>query len=179
MHWDISLRNLMYHIKNGKIFGVLNDFDLSLLVDANNLSTSKQQTGTEPFMAIDLLVPQLPAHQYCHDSKLLFYIILWIITSYHDGKHINKPPLQERKHLGIKCFQGKKKAFLLTALPPHTENFTLVAEKWIHPMSGLFIQGFAARQAYTPEVSHPFEEATLGRHVSFDTFAQIVDRQLE
>ncbi|KAJ7331556.1 hypothetical protein DFH08DRAFT_966540 [Mycena albidolilacea] len=37
MHRDISLGNLMYRTKNGKIFGVLNDFDLSLLTDETTL----------------------------------------------------------------------------------------------------------------------------------------------
>ncbi|KAF8144290.1 hypothetical protein K438DRAFT_1992935 [Mycena galopus ATCC 62051] len=81
MHRDISLGNLTYRIKNDKIFGVLNDFDLSLLLDADNISTSRQRTGTKPFMAIDLLVPQPPPHLYRHDLESLYYVILWIITS--------------------------------------------------------------------------------------------------
>ncbi|KAJ7645774.1 hypothetical protein B0H17DRAFT_884229, partial [Mycena rosella] len=71
MHRDISLGNLMYRTKNGKIFGVLNDFDLSLLMNAADPSTSKQRTGTKPFMAIDLLVPQPPVHLYRHDLESL------------------------------------------------------------------------------------------------------------
>ncbi|KAJ7086189.1 hypothetical protein C8R44DRAFT_539879, partial [Mycena epipterygia] len=76
IHRDISLGNLMYRTKNGQIFGVLNDFDLSLLIDADDLSTSNQRTGTKPFMAIDLLVPQPLAHRYRHDLESLFYVIL-------------------------------------------------------------------------------------------------------
>ncbi|KAK6992607.1 hypothetical protein R3P38DRAFT_148162 [Favolaschia claudopus] len=56
IHRDISISNFMYHKVNGKLYGVLNDFDLALSLDHQPLSTSKTRTGTKPYMAIDLLV---------------------------------------------------------------------------------------------------------------------------
>lgn len=44
-------------------------------------------------MAIDLLVPDPPTHLYRHDLESLFYVIVWIVTSFHDGKWVAKPPL--------------------------------------------------------------------------------------
>ncbi|KAJ7712219.1 hypothetical protein B0H16DRAFT_1437217 [Mycena metata] len=180
MHRDVSLGNLMYRIKDGKIFGVLNDFDLSLLMDATDLSTSKQRTGTKPFMAIDLLVPQPPTHLYRHDLESLFYVILWIITSYHDGKRVDEPPLRQWKHLGMERLQKEKSFFFLLTEPPQpTENFTVVAKTWIRPMFAIFIQGLAARRSHDPDADRHFDNATLGDHVSFATFAEIVDRELK
>ncbi|KAJ6572696.1 hypothetical protein DFH09DRAFT_891427, partial [Mycena vulgaris] len=55
MHRDISRNNLMHRRIGGKIYGVLNDFDLSVVMGKEPRSTSKQRTGTEPYMAMDLL----------------------------------------------------------------------------------------------------------------------------
>ena len=45
---------MMYRKKDGKIFGVLNDYDLAIF-KSNNTPSSRNRTGTRPFMAIDLL----------------------------------------------------------------------------------------------------------------------------
>ncbi|KAJ7129132.1 hypothetical protein C8R44DRAFT_541131, partial [Mycena epipterygia] len=60
LHRDISINNLTYHVETGKIFGVLNDYDLSVVLSASPRSTSRQPTGTKPFMSRDLLVPGPP-----------------------------------------------------------------------------------------------------------------------
>ena len=55
VHRDISSGNLMYtRDEQGRVVGVLNDFDLSVLASvAGEFST--ERTGTVPFMATDLL----------------------------------------------------------------------------------------------------------------------------
>ncbi|KAJ7222551.1 hypothetical protein GGX14DRAFT_664171 [Mycena pura] len=55
MHRDISINNLMVRCKNGRRYGVLNDFDLAIEMNKDLFPTSKQRTGTKPFMARDLL----------------------------------------------------------------------------------------------------------------------------
>lgn len=80
LHRDVSLDNLMFRHKDGKIIGVLNDFDLAIhKSEQNNGPLSKQQTGTKPFMAIDLLErPQgnPPLHRYRHDLESFMYVTL-------------------------------------------------------------------------------------------------------
>lgn len=80
----------------------------------------------------------------------------------------------------MEALQKEKKAFLSTTLPSPTENFELVAKKWIRPMFALFVKGIAAHQTHDPDADQPFENATLGDHVTFDAFAQIIlhDEQL-
>ncbi|KAJ7493590.1 hypothetical protein FB451DRAFT_1360391 [Mycena latifolia] len=117
-------------------------------------------------MAIDLLVPHPPAHLYRHDVESLF----WIVKSYHYGKSVDKPSLRAWKHLGVVALEEKKRAFLLSSLPPHTENFTLVAKKWIRPCIG-------ERVSRDPEAEPPFDDATLGGHVTFDKFAEILNQE--
>ncbi|KAJ3935851.1 MAG: hypothetical protein NXY57DRAFT_932666 [Lentinula lateritia] len=84
LHRDLSSGNIMYRRKNGKVHGVLNDFDLSSRVrDLDKGPTSKQRTDTRPFMSIDLLNPVWQGgHLYCHDLESLFYIILCLACRY-------------------------------------------------------------------------------------------------
>ncbi|KAJ3880858.1 protein kinase, partial [Lentinula edodes] len=84
LHRDLSSGNIMYRRKNGKVYGVLNDFDLSSRVrDMDKGPTSKQRTGTRPFMSLDLLNPVWGGgHLYRHDLESLFYIMLCLACRY-------------------------------------------------------------------------------------------------
>jgi serine/threonine protein kinase len=94
LHRDISLNNLMLRKEDGNIYAVLNDLDLAVNADVQSQS-SKHRTGTKPFMAIDLLSGEPTVHMYRHDLESLFYVLVWIISRFHDGVEIEKPPLQE------------------------------------------------------------------------------------
>ena len=92
LHRDISQHNLMLRKEDDKIYGVLNDLDLAVDADVKSAS-SKQRTGTKPFMAIDLLRPDPPVHMYCHDLESMFYVVVWITSRFHNGEEISDPPL--------------------------------------------------------------------------------------
>ncbi|KAF8826606.1 hypothetical protein HHX47_DHR5000366 [Lentinula edodes] len=84
LHRDLSSGNIMYRRIDGKVYGVLNDFDLSSRVrDMDNGPSSNQRTGTRPFMSLDLLNPVWKGgHFYRHDLESLFYIILCLACRY-------------------------------------------------------------------------------------------------
>src|ERR1700761_4702534 len=114
---DISRHNLMYRKINGKVYGVLNDFDLSVLWDKEPRSTSKQRTGTEPYMALDLLVTgPPPPHLYRFDLESLFYVIAYVVCQYHEGKKIDSPPFELWDHLPTITLRAVKQAFLSNAM---------------------------------------------------------------
>ncbi|KAJ7681464.1 hypothetical protein B0H14DRAFT_2299561, partial [Mycena olivaceomarginata] len=75
MHRDVSISNLMFQRIDGKLYGVLNDFDLAAFHDGSVPSTSKQRTGTKPFMARDLLDHPPPRHLYRHDLESFLYVL--------------------------------------------------------------------------------------------------------
>ncbi|KAF8268047.1 hypothetical protein EI94DRAFT_1451000, partial [Lactarius quietus] len=94
LHRDISLNNLMLRKEGNNVYAVLNDFDLTVNVDAQGQS-SKHCTGTKPFMVFDLLGGNPTLHLYCHDLESLFYVLVWITTRFHNGEDIMDPPLQD------------------------------------------------------------------------------------
>ena len=76
----------MYRIVDGKICGVLTDYDLSSWTErltSGYAKASQQRTGTPPFMAYELLDPRNDMlHLYRHDLESLFYIMLILATQY-------------------------------------------------------------------------------------------------
>ena len=173
----------MYRKKDGKVFGVLNDYDLAIF-KSNNVPSSKTRTGTKPFMAIDLLGNPTDVHRYRHDLESMFYVIVYVTSRYHEGQELDDPPLQCWEALGEVALKAEKKAFLGDALPKRTPEFTKFII-WITGLRGALRAGINARTEHEEQVevatltteytqSTLFHHETLGGHFSFDTFRQIL-----
>ncbi|KAJ3912995.1 hypothetical protein F5877DRAFT_71931 [Lentinula edodes] len=82
LHRDISDGNIMIRVKDGKKYGVLNDWDLAIwLNNRDGISTSQFRTGTRPYMAHEQHSPSWRGpHRYRHDLESLFYVILLLAT---------------------------------------------------------------------------------------------------
>lgn len=88
----------MFYRHKGKVFGVLNDFDLAV-VDNKASSTTSERTGTLPFMALDLLTEKGLVggveHVYRHDLESFWWVLVWIIFRLIGGKLRDNPPLSD------------------------------------------------------------------------------------
>lgn len=188
LHRDISLNNLMLRKEGGNVYAVLNNLDLAVNVDAQGQS-SKHRTGTKPFMAIDLLGGDPTVHLYRHDLESLFYVLVWIITRYHNGKEITNPPLQDWAGSDHRDLLKTKALFLLEGSPEPTDNFKSFRGH-VSDMRTMFQGGHSARRKAIedskykaesqggPGTSH-FAYDTLGGSVTFDTFQRILDACLD
>ncbi|KAJ7447074.1 hypothetical protein B0H11DRAFT_2290249 [Mycena galericulata] len=173
IHRDISRFNLMYRIHEGKKVGVLNDFDLALFWKDPTLSTSRQRTGTKPFMAIDLLVEKPPIHLYRHDLESFMYVLVFLTCQ------IKGSELEQWDYLDMKVLQNAKHSTVtLHGFPPFKAEFQSL-RFWVGRVGKLFSDGFHARRDNvtlkglmlpTPD----FVDETLGGHVTFDTFDAIL-----
>ena len=95
----------MYRVIKGKVYGVLTDYDLSswtASLTPDYTKTSRQRTGTPPFMASGLLDGTDAVHLYRHDVESLFYIMLILATHYD----IQAP--KKGKGGGIRTREGLK-----------------------------------------------------------------------
>ncbi|KAJ6598737.1 hypothetical protein B0H10DRAFT_2085083 [Mycena sp. CBHHK59/15] len=171
MHRDISRNNLMYRRIDGKIYGVLNDFDLSVVMGKEPRSTSKQRTGTEPYMAMDLLETDPPPPHF-FDS-----------ISNRSWKKIDNPPFDAWDHLPTTALLPKKRQFLADAMTvPPTSNF-LALRRLTLLLHEMFSKAYNARtEAQTlvmlGSASTTFEDDTLGDHITFDKFEKILVNNL-
>ncbi|KAJ6474756.1 hypothetical protein C8R45DRAFT_834633, partial [Mycena sanguinolenta] len=169
---DISLNNLIYRRVGDKVHGVLNDFDLAVIMTDTNPSTSKQRTGPEPYMALDLLVlGPPPLHLYRFDLESLFYVIVVVTQHYHEGKEVANPRYKMWEFLGAEDLKEKKQSFFSDRLPPPQPGFLE-----LQLMVSLFL---LIRDGYNDRVTadmlgKDFVHETLGEKVTFDTFAAIL-----
>jgi Fungal protein kinase len=169
-----------------KVYAVLNDFDLAVSADVKSTS-SKQRTGTKPFMAIDLLRPDPPVHVYRHDLEPMFYVLVWITSRFHDGEEITDAPLREWADEDGTTLVDKKHSFILSEPPPPTSEFDLLG-RWVVSLQKMMRNGFSARSEYRSElaiavrskITYPptFDDETLGGFVMFDMFQAILDAKL-
>ncbi|GAW08200.1 other 1 protein kinase [Lentinula edodes] len=141
MHRDVSISNLMFHRIDGKLYGVLNDFDLATFHDGSVPSISKQRTGTTPFMARDLLEHPPPRHFYRHDLESFLYVLAFLTcdtsapgSTLGTWIDLGMVALQDAKSnvLTIKGFPPQKPAF---------EGFDF----WITLLCQLFTDGLSKR----------------------------------
>ncbi|KAG2032563.1 hypothetical protein BDR03DRAFT_1094849 [Suillus americanus] len=116
-HRDVSPGNLMWYRKNGKLIGVLNDYDLSSLANVVG-PRGNERTGTVPFMALDLLTAKAQRgevkHLYRHDLESFMWVFAWIFLRYRQGVLLPRGlrPFDEWVILGaVAC--GKEKLFFL------------------------------------------------------------------
>ena len=172
----------MYRKKDGKIFGVLNDYNLAIF-KSNTTPSSKTRTGTKPFMAIDLLGQNPDVHRYRHDLESMYYVIVFVTTRYHDSKEIADPPLQEWVDLGENYLKSTKVMFITETPPPATPSY-VTFDVWTERMRDPLIQGRISHTRHLGEVRRMervgntppvFDVETLNGHFSFETFRAILD----
>ncbi|KAG2124883.1 hypothetical protein DEU56DRAFT_892845 [Suillus clintonianus] len=87
-HRDVSPGNMMWYEKDGKLIGVLNDYDLSSLASDRG-PRGNERTGTIPFMAIDLLTAKGQRgevkHMYRYDMESFVWVFIWVCLRYREG----------------------------------------------------------------------------------------------
>ncbi|KAG1826388.1 hypothetical protein DFJ58DRAFT_751139 [Suillus subalutaceus] len=87
-HRDVSPGNMMWYEIDGKLMGVLNDYDLSRWRMTQVLG-GNERTGTVPFMALDLLTEEGQRgevkHLYRHDLESFVWCLVWISLRYENG----------------------------------------------------------------------------------------------
>ncbi|KAK7028549.1 other 1 protein kinase [Favolaschia claudopus] len=191
MHRDISLSNLMYRTLDGKVHGVLDGFTLAVFMDGQSSSFPPQ--NAPPFRAIDFFQSVPPAgYLYRYDLESMFYALLLVSSSYQDGKRI--PPstkhLEKWDKLDPDTLFNEKWWFLTCADPGWrpTAQFSGL-RNLIFFLACLFNNGIYARTKFCDQVfddtgsravsyTDGFDLTTLGGHVTFDSFANVLSARL-
>ncbi|KAF8899718.1 hypothetical protein CPB85DRAFT_1439862 [Mucidula mucida] len=176
IHRDMSIGNIMWHRRRGRICGVLNDFDLSSFRDSAG-PPSKQRTGTRPFMAHELhkvdTYGHPPHHIYRHDLESLFYITTMLSCGYElqHGAPASDDPL--RPNEGSPClswislthenlYTTKREMFFDHKLIPKPHRSFFQFRPWLLHMHGQFYQGviqrnFVKSAAYAARIRRDME----------------------
>ncbi|KAJ1974089.1 hypothetical protein H4R34_004849, partial [Dimargaris verticillata] len=79
-HRDISTSNVMVVRENGRLQGMLIDYDNAIYLDAISTSERPERTGTLPFMSIGNLEGNDTPRTALDDWESLLYVICWLGT---------------------------------------------------------------------------------------------------
>ena len=187
-------------LKDGRIVGVLNDFDLACTVDPTqplpeaSEPDSGRGIGTVPYISFDLLTHEwcktIPPHMYRHDLESLFWVMHWHTHRYEDGKLVSceRPselPFEDWKNVSLSdlhhakvsqlMFESLKPTNTYQALCPLLEGF-----QWAFGdgyMQAKFDQrgkrGKDREGGSNSDAAPKFDQYTLGGHVTFDVLEKL------
>lgn len=97
LHRDVSVGNMMIREREGKIYGVLNDFDLSEDLSETPKYALHDRTGTPAFMAWQLQMNKEPTrHLYRYDLESFFWVLVWLAHRYDWPAEEDVEGLEER-----------------------------------------------------------------------------------
>ncbi|THH29943.1 hypothetical protein EUX98_g4233 [Antrodiella citrinella] len=178
-HHDISHSNVMFHVKDGVLKGVLNDFDMAsvgLFRDALQ-GTPSSGTGTRLFMAIELLGSPPSPHYYRHDLESLMYVMLWHASRYI-GNGVSPYERWGDPCIDLDVLEAYKIRFVHEETPLLSQGFE-VLRPWIERLQTLLRRGFQARRVAKKEGVVEFDDETLGGVFTFETFWEACEEELK
>ena len=204
LHQDLSLANIMYRIIEGKVYGVLTDFDLSSWTAGGHTRDARappQLIGTATYMACDLLYENgfKTTRLYRHDLESLFYVMVSLATYFEvetpgEGK---KGGILTRKggHWGPQWFylpSYRDNAFSKHSFLSATDHIELSPtfkdfRDWLEGIRSLFREGMRAKDVHEGSRAEErwnrrsgggpipeFDDETLGGRVCYSKFIDSV-----
>ncbi|KAJ3811507.1 hypothetical protein F5876DRAFT_39503 [Lentinula aff. lateritia] len=184
LHRDISDGNIMVRVKDGKKYGVLNDWDLAIWLDnRDGISTSQFRTGTRPYMAHEQHSSRWTGpHRYRHDLESLFYVILLLATLFSSPSGPSHNYRYETWFTQGDDFLRDKKISIIfvAAWEPTPTQFFRDFFHWLMELQRSLNDGFIALDAHivrqrdtSRQIPH-FDDDTLNSHFSYDHLVSIM-----
>lgn len=154
LHRDISVDNIMFQVRRGNYYFILNDFDMAVVLGSDDGSpytpSARHRAGTLPFMAVSLIHDayhhnkspswKSTKHLLRHDYESLFWVSLWCVLALHlhtvppDKQESNRAILMKWECSDLDTVQASKLSLSVRhlrasgiTLPPAA----LCLEKWL------------------------------------------------
>jgi len=181
LHRDISINNLMVDpLDHNK--GILIDLDLAVRVHGSDSRPVGKlpPPGTITFRAIDLCKDNPRDVYYRHDLESFLYVLVWILTHYHQGKEILGDQYRNWHGAEWSTISSSKIGFLALAKHYEFPSHTPLRDSWIAGLANLFNMGYLARldaldSIWDTGFPQPFDEETLGGHVTYEKYLEILE----
>ena len=182
-------------LKDGRIVGVLNDFDVSCIIDPTEtlpeFSEYSHFHGTKAFVSSDLLPPEdglcVPPHRYRHDLESLLWVMRFHTERYAEGRlHYDYFPPADWIHPCPSTMYEIRLKFLNSEEMAPTYAYQAFGPL-LQAISTAFLDGYNMQDKYREDLSiadeaedesevqelPKFDLVTLGGHVSFDIFEKL------
>lgn len=186
---DVSLGNIMVRRREGRVFGVINDFDLAL--DRNRTTSTHSppdRTGTPVFMAVELQDQSHPSvkHLYRHDLESFFWILYWVTRRYdHDPERNNlreleTEVLEELLSEDSRLVYKQKRLVLTLGETLQTTAWGRSGKKLTKNLILMFHEGIKYKESFNPDTENEdekplgvFDPVTLGGAVTYARFRRV------
>ncbi|KAJ3820986.1 protein kinase [Lentinula raphanica] len=199
LHRDISDGNIMFREEEGKIYGVLNDWDLALLDPETEKSpTSKFRTGTKPFLAHEQHdFNWTGPHRYRHDMESMFYVILFQSCLYSGPRAtLSTEPIWDNHHIeewhqedDFELWNKKQGLINNAKWKPPVQDFFEPFSFWLSSIQRHLYLGFMTRTIRlfqqnalatsghsSSQTSPAYDDVTLDNNFSYDEVVIIMHR---
>ncbi|KAF8336882.1 uncharacterized protein EI90DRAFT_81962 [Cantharellus anzutake] len=183
LHRDISYNNLMVD-SNDHTRGILIDLDMAVR-DRNPgtgevLDVPALPGGTVAFRSADLCGPEpLPRALYRHDLESFFYVLF--LMCYERADIPEKRDYFSNWSSGTWAdVRASKEGWLLIAPSAPIPDAVPLVTTWIQPLRLAFRNGYSSRNRRSkrlllkPDLQSPFDDQTLGDHITYDQFITIL-----
>jgi serine/threonine protein kinase len=165
----------MYRIIEGKVYGVLTDYDLAswtASLTSDYTKTSQQRTGTPPYMAHGLLDGTDALHLYRHDVESLFYIML-ILATHHE---IQVPEKGENNG-GVQTREGEL-PYRWWFNEPLYEHLAYFKQAFFSKLNDLDLSpSFKDFRGWLTDLRRSFRKGLLSRDIYKDELDQLQQHQ--
>ncbi|KAJ4480090.1 hypothetical protein J3R30DRAFT_3288834 [Lentinula aciculospora] len=181
LHRDISHGNIMVREKDGRKYGVLNDWDLAVFLNSQgDEPTSKFQTGTKPYMAHQQHSYEWGGpHRCCHDLESVFYVTLLLACLYASPNVEDLNPTRTDHQYeewlqqdDLFLYMAKYTVVIDRAWQSSVTTFFKGFERWLNDLqfalcSGLLDLALHNRTAREQREVPAFDHDSLGGHFTY------------
>ncbi|KAJ4481247.1 hypothetical protein J3R30DRAFT_3700896 [Lentinula aciculospora] len=181
LHRDISHGNIMVREKDGRKYGVLNDWDLAVFLNSQGDGpTSKFRTGTKPYMSYEQHSDDWQGpHRFRHDLESVFYVILLLACLYSSPCEQYRPEIRTRYEYeewlqqdDFFLYNHKHTVIINITWQSSVMTFFKGFERWLNDLqfalcSGLLDLAVHNRTAREQHQVTAFDHDSLGGHFTY------------
>ena len=189
----------MFRLEDGKVYGVINSFNLAEREDNSSKGHKSGQSWERPFMSISLHLDEkmMMTTEYIErfDLESILYVMWWEVRLFDKGKLFATEEAQEtyKKWIGLddeNLHEFKRVALWDIREDLINESYRPLCWTWLRPLCRIFADGYSELLEYNSkcegtetcsDFSLPdgeelteFDYDTLGGHVTFEKIWEIM-----
>ncbi|KAL1713560.1 hypothetical protein EV715DRAFT_211411 [Schizophyllum commune] len=191
LHRDISEVSALARLRaDGKVAGLLNDWDLTCAVEEEGLGqrlAPQLRSGTTPFMAIDL---QRRAggkyaatdRRYCHDLESFFWLLLWAVLHFdlNNKRHLDcldadwTGSWEESSYLKVDCLNNGDA--LEKVLDNALDMWEDVVDNWVWPLARMLDDARQSSKKWVSKKLRVFDYDAYAKELTFEVFMETIEQ---
>ncbi|KAI5887841.1 uncharacterized protein SCHCODRAFT_02692445 [Schizophyllum commune H4-8] len=192
LHRDISATSALARLRpDGKVAGLLNDWDLTCAVEGEGLGQQlapQLRSGSTIFMAIDLQRRAggkyaVTNHRYCHDLESFFWLLVWAVLHFdlNNKRHLDcnmsadwNGGWAESSFFKVDLLDS---GYTMDGVLQNTLNIWQdVVECWVKPLACLLDTARQSSTKWVDKRRKVFDVNAYANELTFEAFVQTIEQ---